>query len=337
MLRRSIYVVVLLVLFLLVACREEAPPTAVPTVESPPAGQPTQPAADGSQTTVPAPATATPTTIPATATPSEPLAAMVNGQPIFLAVYEKELSRYEQAQAQLGLSPDEQNTDYRTLVLDGLIETELISQAAEEFGLSLSPEMVDARLAELEELSGGPDAFADWLQANQMTQEEFREALAAEMVTEETIAIVTADVPTAVEQVHARYIQVDDPALAQSLLDQTRSGADFASLAVQHSLDRVTGENGGDLGYFAQGSLLVPEVEIAAFNLQPGEVSEVIAGTRADGSGTTYYIVQVIERDPQRQLTADLLYVRLQDSFEGWLADREAQAEIIRFIETGSG
>lgn len=334
MLRRVFFGLLLLIMVLIAACREDAStPVASPAGISPDATPLTEvdtPDPSG------APATAQPPTpIPPSPTPTEPLAASVNGSPILLADYEKELSRYEQAQAQLGLSPGDQTTDYRVVVLDALIETELISQAAEEFGISLAPETVDARLEELEELSGGPESFDSWLETNQLTREEFREALATEMLTEETVAAVTADVPTAVEQVHASYIQVDDQVLAQSLVDQARNGADFGALAQQYSLDRVTGENGGDLGFFARGSLLVPAVEEAAFNLQPGEVSEVISGTLADGTGTTFYIVKVIERDPQRELTADLLYTRLQERFENWLAEREAQAEIIRFVDTG--
>ena len=81
---------------------------------------------------------------------------------------------------------------------------------------------------------------------------------------------------------------------------------------------------------------MVPEVEAAAFALEPGQYSEVIVASRADGSGTTYYLVQVLEKDPQRILTADLLFVRLQERFEQWLAEQRAQAEIIQFVETGT-
>ena len=336
MLRRIFFVLILLALAILVACRQDASPTLVPTAELPPDAAATQPGTNALEPPPVTPTALVPTTIPATPTPTEPLAALVNGRQVTLAKYEKELARFEQAQAQLGLAPDEQPVDYRDIVLNALIETELIAQAAEEFGIVLTLEMIDARLAELEELSGGAESFAEWLQTNQMTVEEFREALAAEMITEETVGFITADVPTTAEQVHANYIQVDDPDLAQSLVDQARNGADFAALARQHSLDRVTGENGGDLGYFARGSLLVPAVEEVAFNLQPGEVSEVVASTKADGTGTTYYIILAIERDPQRELTADMLYSRLEERFESWLAEREAQAEIIRFVDTGA-
>ncbi len=334
MVRRSIILGFILVVILLAACRDEEPLTPLPSADAtlmPDGGQPgTDPGSAAAPTVAP------PTVIPATPTPTEPMAAIVNGRPIFLAEYEKELSRYEQAQAQLGVTGDALPPDYRGQVLEALVETELIAQAAEGFGIVLAPEIVDARLAELQELSGGTEQFEIWLQTNQMTIEEFREALTAELITEQTVQIVTADVPTAVEQVHASYLQVDDPTVAQSLLDQVRSGADFGFLAQQNSLDRITGENGGDLGYFARGSLLVSEVEDAAFSLQPGQISEVISGARADGTGTTYYLVMVIERDPQRELTADMLHAGLQERFESWLVEQESQSQIIRFVETGA-
>ncbi len=333
MLQRKFVLVAFVTLLFLVACQNDPLPTLVPGTELTPGVPTLSPVEDGGQP-VDAPPTAVPDTpIPATATPSEPLAVTVNGHPILLSQFEKELARYEQAQLQLGLSDGDQLDSYRGVVLDAMIETALISQAAAANGIVITPEMVSERMAELQELAGGEENFIAWLQTNQMTLDEFTIALATEMLTEKMVDSVTADVPRAVEQVHARYIQVDDQLLAQSLLDQVRNGVDFAALAQQHSLDRVTGENGGDLSFFARGSLLVPEIEEAAFNLQPGETSEVVAGTRVEGSATTFYIIQLVERDPQRNLSADLLFRQLQQKFEQWLSQQWEEAEIIRFIE----
>jgi peptidyl-prolyl cis-trans isomerase C len=332
MIRRISLLVFFLLLIAAVACNEGPLPTSVPTLD---ATLPTPPAVAGGQDQPPAAVTPTdvrPTAIPPTPTPSEPLAALVNGQPITMAAYEKELARYEQAQSELGITPGEGGPDHRDTVLDALIETELIAQAAGDMGLEITPEMIDARLAELQEASGGPENFAAWLETNQWTAEEFREALAAEMLTELTVTSVTTDVPTAAEQVSARYLQVEDPQLAQSLLDQARSGTDFAALAREYSLDRITGENGGDLGYFTRGTLLVPEVEAVAFALTPGDFSEVIEAARADGTGTTYYVVQTIDKDAQRALTADQRSVLLQQRFEAWLSEQWVQADVTRLV-----
>jgi parvulin-like peptidyl-prolyl isomerase len=180
--------------------------------------------------------------------------------------------------------------------------------------------------------ANGTDAFDSWLSDNLYTEAEFREALAMEMLQERMATAVTADVPEAVEQVRARYIQVDNEALAQSLRDQIEAGSDFAFLAQQHSQDLITAPNGGDLGYFAPGSLLVPQVESTAFTLQPGETSDVISVANPDNGGTIYYLVQLIERDPNRPLTAQLRTKLLQETFSTWLREQWDKAIITRLV-----
>jgi len=328
-----ILVVLTAAALLLVSCDEDIQPTSTPAIEAatiaPTVEQPQEEAsAVQEEPTEPPP---TPTEIPPTPTP-EPMAAQVNGKPILLADLEKEVARYNQAREELGLSTEVDAGDAAQIVLDALIETEIIAQAAEANGIQVTEQMVLERIAQLKESSGGAESFAEWLLANHWTEEEFQKALGSEMVTEKMIALVTADVPFAVEQVHARYLQVDDSALAQSLLEQARGGVEFASLAQQYSLDRVTGEDGGDLGFFALGSLLVPEVEEAAFGLQPGELSDVIEAPRSDGTGTAYYIVLLIERDPEREIAASHRSLMLQETFELWLDEQLNQAEVIKYV-----
>jgi peptidyl-prolyl cis-trans isomerase C len=316
----------LVLLLLLAACGQEDTPAPLPTQASA-AAPPAAPGETAAPTIEP-----TATAVPPTPTPVIPRAATVNGEPLYLSVYEQELARYEQAQAQSTFPPD---PEYRRLVLDALIESLLIRQAAAAAGIAVSPEAVDAQLAELRAAIGSDDDFNAWLAANQWTEAEFREALANEMVTGEMRDRVTASVPRVAEQVNARYLQVDNAALAQELRQRAVAGDDFAFLARQNSLDRITGENGGLLGFFARGSLLLPQVEEAAFALQPGEISEVIAVTDPNGL-QTFYIVQVIERDPQRTLEADMQYVLLQRAFAEWLADLRQQAEIIIEVNVNS-
>ena len=315
-----------LLLILLMACRQAdtavvpMPTTALPAAPAEVTGDSNQP-----------PQAEPVTPAPPTSTPLPPLAALVNDQPIFLADFERELARYEQAQLELG-NAGNAAVDHRRQVLDALIEQALIEQAAAANGIAVAPALVDQKLAELRELAGGAENLEAWLQANLYTLDEFRQALAGEMMTEAMVEYITRDVPLAVEQVRARYIQVDDAALATALRQQIEAGADFGLLAQTHSLDRVTGQNGGDLGgYFAPGALLVPEVEQAAFGLAVGTTSEVIAVTNSTGR-TTYYLVQLIERDPQRPLDANARYNMLRHAFESWLTTVWSEAEIVRFV-----
>ncbi len=62
---------------------------------------------------------------------------------------------------------------------------------------------------------------------------------------------------------------------AQGLLDQVRSGGDFAALAEQHSDDPGSAGSGGDLGWVERG-VMVPPFEEAGFALAKGQVSDLV-------------------------------------------------------------
>ncbi|MDJ0752153.1 MAG: peptidylprolyl isomerase [Ardenticatenaceae bacterium] len=317
----------LLLILIGAACSQEATPqAAAPTTESIIIGG--EPAAEADETaplTAQEP-TATPLPMP-TLTPTPALAGTVNGQPILLERYETELLRYEQGQAALGLAVEE---NYRTRVFLSLVEQVVIEQAAAERGIAITPQMVQERVDQLILEAGGQENFAAWLEANQISQDDFVLALQAEMLTEALVAEITSDVPTAVEQVRALHIEVADATLAQSLVEQARNGGNFMDLARANSIN-PSAQVGGDLGYFYQGSLFVPELEGPAFSLQPGETSEVISV--ASNTGTTFHILQVVERDPARPLTPDQRFFLLRQRFEQWLSERLAQAEVVRIVE----
>lgn len=279
------------------------------------AAQPTEPP-------LPTPTPPPPTPVP---TPTPPLAALVNGRTILLQDYQTELQRYEQGQLALGQSPVE---GYTERVFMALVEQTIIRESAAANGISISQEMIDARVNEMIDVAGGQENFEAWLSANQMTAEEFPEVIAYEMLTDEVELFVTADVPYAVPQVRASYLEVADAALAQSILDQIQNGADFAALAQAYSLDQTTAPNGGDLGFFD--SLLVPELEAAAFSLEIGAVSDVITVQHSNGQ-TSHYIITVTERDEGRPLTDEQRSVLLKEKFESWLFEQLSQAEIVRF------
>ncbi len=63
--------------------------------------------------------------------------------------------------------------------------------------------------------------------------------------------------------------------IAQGLLEKLRAGADFAELAREHSEDKGSAAQGGDLGCFPRGRM-VPQFENVAFSLEPGEISDLV-------------------------------------------------------------
>ena len=278
-----------------------------------------------------------PTEVPPLPTPTlgnsqdgRPLAARVNGQPIFLDVYEKQVTQFEQALTQEGLKLEgeegkAQLTQIRENVLSGLIKQALIEQAAKADGVVITDAEVEAAVKN--SITQGQEAFDQWLADNKMTLDEFRATQRTQLLTGKMIEHITTSVPNTAEQVHARHIRTSDAAKAQALLDQLKAGANFADLARQASEDTATAANGGDLGWFPHDApLMPPQVLDAAFALQAGEISQPVKNDLG------YDIIKVEAREADRPLTPEMdLYAR-QRAFEAWLNDQVARAAVERYV-----
>lgn len=272
-------------------------------------------------TPTPAP-TLTPTITP-TPTPTPiPLAARVNGRAITVPEYEREVQRCQAGRAAAGAA----SADCPPTVLQSLIEQVAVEQAAAGAGLSVSEAEAQAQLDQIAVDLGGPDAFSAWLADNLYTEDELRDALRRDMLRAKMTQQVTAPVDERAEQVHARQILMADEATAQSVLELLQNGADFATLATAYSLDLSSRPAGGDLGWFPRGLLTAPEVEAAAFSLQPGETSAVIQ------SALGYHIVQVLERQPARELSPGALQALRTRAYQTWLDRLLAQTQVEKFI-----
>ena len=276
------------------ACVAQAVPTITQTAE----------------VTAPPQATLTPTPPPSSPTPV-PLAATVNGEAISLAAYQAELERY---QAALGTQLATQDQEK---ALNSLIDQLLLAQAAAEAGFVQDEALLQERYDRLVAGVGGQQALLDWMAGNSYTEESFRQDLARSIAVAWMRDQIIAEVPEVAEQVHARQILLYNSDAADQALAELRSGTDFADLAAQ--FDPLSK---GELGWFPRGYLIDPEVEQAAFELQPGDYSQVIE------TPTGFHILQVLERDPQRTLSPDARLVLQQRALQDWLVKQREQSEI---------
>ncbi len=192
--------------------------------------------------------------------------------------------------------------------------------------MSLGDEEVEAQMAADIAAGGGEEAFDQWLQATGQTRDEYKESLRQAMLTQRVLEAITADIPDAVEQVHARHIVLGSQEESQQVLEMLRAGADFVVLARERSLDLATRDNGGDLGWFPRG-LVAPELENVAFALQPGGIGGPIL------LGDGYHIIQVVERETARSLSPEAQMDLKLAVFERWLAEQRNAATIERMVK----
>ena len=262
-----------------------------------------------------------PSVTPPTPSPTpKPMAALVNGEPILMADFEEELLRFEAAQTTSGIDLATLG-DYQSQVLQAMIDRRLLAQGARAIGAEVNDLAVDQKLEQLASELGGSEEMGTWLAVNGYSLESFKAALAEEMLATQMIEYIVAQMSDTVEQVHAQHILVATQELAESLHDQLIDGTDFAEIARIYSIDTSSRPAGGDLGWFPVGYLLVPEVEAAAFDLQPGELSAVIE------SDLGFHIVQTIERG-ERPLAPDALRHMREEAVMDWLLTQREAAEV---------
>lgn len=268
--------------------------------------------------------TAVPTALPPTATP-RPIVATINGAVIYEDVYAERLAQFQEWH--LGGLPN--NQSFEQFTLQDLIDGRLIEQAAFRENIFVDPAVVDAEIAAVIAESGGDASFQVWLSSNGfVSADQFKTQVAHELLTQSLFASVTAEVADTAAAVRARYIQVDDAALADEIWIALQSGGDFAALVAEHSLGPNKAADKGDLDYFTRGTLFFPIIEEAAFDLPIGGISGVLPHTRAD-STTTYFIIQVTDREDARKLTANQYNEALTTTFETWLTQERNSADIV--------
>ena len=130
-----------------------------------------------------------------------------------------------------------------------------------------------------------------------MANVKIDQAKLADMVKEATARVET-DAPR-----HSRHILVSSEAEAKEIVAKLKSGADFASLAKEKSLDKASGAKGGDLGYAGRG-VMVPSFEEALFNLKSGEISAPVQ------SDFGWHVIQLLDVKPVA--AADLAKARAE-------------------------
>lgn len=210
-------------------------------------------------------------------------------------------------------------TALRREVLDRLIDDELIAGQAAELRLSISPEQVDASIAEIKRQNNINDKqLADALRAQGMSMTAYRADLKRQLLRFRVINIaVGSKVNISDEDVRSYYnrhykasganvqvrashifLTIPDGADAGVVAEKQALGSklveraaheDFAKLAREYSDDAATRAEGGDLGYFGK-DMLPKTIEELVFNMKPGEIRGPVRADRG------FHVIKLVDR-----------------------------------------
>ena len=233
----------------------------------------------------------------APASASDPVIARVNGVDITqgdLALAEEDMGADMQA-----TSPEAKHENLISYLADII----MVTQAADKKNLGDNPDF-KRRLAFLR----------NKLLMGYELQREAKTALTDEALHQTYDEAVRS--MAGQEEVRARHILVDDEDEAKKVLDQLKSGADFAALAKEKSKDPGAAE-GGDLGYFTKDQM-VPEFADVAFKMYPGQLSNPVK------TQFGWHVIKVEDRRTKQPPEFD----KVKDQIEAYLA-RKAQTDFI--------
>ncbi len=173
-------------------------------------------------------------------------------------------------------------------LIDLIEYREVVSRISPDLGFVVSADEVNSELKR----AGLPD------------EKVYRDTISSTLLASKLIQnYFDPKVPTECEQVWVKALFVESEEVAKIVADKLRDGGDFSSLAKEYSLETMTKDSGGNLGwlpkdftYMFLGDLRDSLLKDIPFNLELGMLSE----PTYDGSvtkGLGYWIVEVTEKD----------------------------------------
>lgn len=226
---------------------------------------------------------------------------------------------------------------YKSQIINGLVETELMVQEAKNQGVEVSNKDKEAYKEKLIDQSyGSKENFEAYLSeyeiSDEMLDRMLEEKLYYDGLMENLKKDITVDAEgyynenttqfNVADQVKASHILVKDEETAKEVIKKLDAGEAFADLAKKYSEDTANKNEGGELGYFTSDKM-VPEFSTAAFALEPGEYTKEPVQT-AYG----YHIILCEDKQAAHQQT----YEEVKDELKESLTNQEVQEKYYDLI-----
>lgn len=162
----------------------------------------------------------------------------------------------------------------------------------------------------------------NYFASNQYTDLEFeRQQIYYDLLRDKVRTALDAEVPREEDMVWARHILVETEEEAKTVIARLDSGEEWNEIAEKVSTDASNAQNGGDLGWFGHGRMVLP-FEEAAFAQEVGTYSAEPVATDFG-----YHIIQVVAHEPH-PLTYSELSNRIDAAYTKWIDDHKAAYDV---------
>ncbi|GAB4278168.1 MAG: peptidylprolyl isomerase [Coriobacteriia bacterium] len=286
---------------------------------------------------------------------SREVAAEVNGEKVYVDQIEAQLSAIKDQYPQMfqGTDGEAREMDFRARILDNLVVDILQRQAAEEMGIEVSDADVEDQIEKIKSSFPDEESFSASLRQNDMTEEDLRDEVYNQLLTEAIIEEISGDVEVTEEEIQDYYdrnqdqfrqpaakraahilFAADDKETAEQVLQQIRDGADFAAMAKQYSTDPASAENGGDLGWPM--TPYVAEFQEALDQLEVGEVSDLVETVFG------WHIIKCLDEreesvktldEAREEIEAILKQQAQAEAYQQFISELKEKAEIEYFVD----
>ena len=204
---------------------------------------------------------------------TDPILAEIDGEIITLNSF---LLRY---QSFLFKTHQTDNLSNRYALLNSLIDEKLILNYSDNMGILENPQIILKKERAYKQLLLNTYHDSKIIQKIKVTDSELRRLFTYYKT-----------------KIHIRHLYATDLEIIREIDDQLRSGVQWEILAKAYFDDPILKENGGDIGWYQMGEL-DPSFEIAAFDLDDGEISNPVKTSNG------FSIIQVLEKEKDILLT----------------------------------
>lgn len=232
-------------------------------------------------------------------------------------------------------------------ILDDLINQRLIRQQAVKMNISVTDEDIRQEIAQLKKGFPSEKLFLETLAEENINETELKQGIRERLIIEKIKKALTKKIEVSDREIGGflkqnktflnqpkrmqfKQILVGTRSEAEKVLERLKKGEQFATVAKEVSLDPMSKDAGGNIGFIETG-VLSAEVESVVFALKEGELSPVL---ETDEGYMIFKCTQVLsseDADSKQAVNEAKRYLltrKMNEIFEKWFTKIKADAKV---------